>query len=262
MQQRRTIVDINIQPSGQMLCPRRHSVIITYDDESKDEKHLTGKELAYILNKKYEDITLTGPSNGSFILEAVVSGWLLPGYREHREILSINDVLILFNKSAYLKAITRESHPVCFKYKTNVYHFEPMSNDVERYYFIKITCGKDVNGDFIQYNLFNKNKEKETGIIRQEDLSNVVLPKNENVILNNQKKWLPIILDITTKRGQTNADHIPPPSVDCVPYRPSFETENNDTTESISSLKQLGFFAAGVAVPLAIYAISKSFQPR
>jgi hypothetical protein len=140
---------------------------------------------------------------------------------------------------------------------------------------IEIDCHTDDNGPYIEYRLIGADKKEVSGIIRQEHIPDALLPNNVDEIIKNDenyKKWLNLILDVTTKRGHTNTDHIPPP-VDLGPFRPYVQPKGWPRYDkemgmyfydnSLSQhLKQAGLFATKTAaVALVGYVIYQGLKP-
>ncbi len=97
MQPRKKIVDISVKSKAQEIYPTRHVVTLTYDDKSTEKTSMNGKDLAEILAKRFDNLSLNGSSfMGSFTLETYVKGDSR-GSRVHRETLSKKDVIALFN---------------------------------------------------------------------------------------------------------------------------------------------------------------------
>jgi hypothetical protein len=140
---------------------------------------------------------------------------------------------------------------------------------------IEIDYHRDDHGPYIEYRLIGIDKKEVLGIIKQGDTPDAILPNNVNEIIKNAEnceKWLNIILEVTTKRGQTNIDHTPP-SVDLGPFRPYVPPKgwlryDKDRDmyfydNSLSQhLKQAGLFATKTAaVALVGYALYQSLKP-
>ncbi len=106
MQQEKKIINISIEPSSQDIWPTRHRVNLTYNDQTTMKIGMNGTKLANVLAKKFDNIKLSGPFFWKFTLEAVIPG--NDGSRIHRETLSMNEVLTLFNENDYIKALTQE----------------------------------------------------------------------------------------------------------------------------------------------------------
>jgi len=97
MQPRKKIVNLSIKSSAQEIYPTRHDVKLTYDDKSTEKMRMSGTELAMILAKHFDNISLNGPSFlGSFTLETYIGSYFGDS-KIHRETLNKKDVLALFN---------------------------------------------------------------------------------------------------------------------------------------------------------------------
>jgi hypothetical protein len=205
------------------------------------------------LKQIYKD----GKFSGKFELEAYYKGYL-GGLWPYREILDVEDVIYSFNKRGHLvgldakKDLLNHTIPnaddgeekqeiplpttlntsdqkenkkwITKSYNPKQYMFRSLydKNNNPIYNAIEINCHSDDGGAYISYRLIGMDRKEASGTIRQADLPDVLLPHSVTEIMNDKENdtWLNHILDVTTKRGQTSADHIPPEKEHEDFYRP------------------------------------------
>src|SRR5580700_5316019 len=184
--QQRKIIDLKVENIFNQSEHPRHTIMLTYDNASKKKIFLYGNELSRILDKNFEsvhlkEIFINGEFHGQFKLEATVKNYF-GGYRLHREILDLNDVIALFNERGHLvdldnkknlldlykeiqqtpinNDIEEEKELLYMSYNPDKYMFGPLYNEMHEpiYNAIEINCHADTDGPYIAYRLIGMDK--------------------------------------------------------------------------------------------------------